>query len=55
VFSPDVAGHFIAPCQQEAVTEQTFSPLFLTAVMEVTERGDLKDILAGGQGDISPP
>jgi hypothetical protein len=41
--SPDAVGPFIAPCQQEAVTEQTSSSLFLTAVRAVTERGDLKD------------
>jgi hypothetical protein len=34
-----------SPCQQEAVTEQTLSSLFLTAVRAVTERGDLKDRL----------
>jgi hypothetical protein len=41
--SPDAAGPFITPCQQEAVTEQTSLSLFLTAVREVSERGDLKD------------
>jgi hypothetical protein len=41
--SPDAADPFIAPCQQEAVTEQTSSSLSLTAVRAVTERGDLKD------------
>jgi hypothetical protein len=41
--SPDAVGVFITPCQQEAVTEQTSSSLFLTAVRVVTERGDLKD------------
>jgi hypothetical protein len=43
--SPEAAGPSIAPCQQEAVTEQTSSSLFLTAVRAVTERGDLKDRL----------
>jgi hypothetical protein len=43
VISPDTAGPFIAPCQQEAVTEQTLSSLSLTAVRVVTERRDLKD------------
>jgi hypothetical protein len=41
----NAADPFITPCQQEAVTEQTSSSLFLTAVRAVTERGDLKNIL----------
>jgi hypothetical protein len=41
--SSDVAGPSIAPCQQEAVTEQTSSSLYPTAVRVITERGDLKD------------
>jgi hypothetical protein len=41
--SPDAAGPFITPCQQEAVTEQTSLSLSLTAVRAITERGDLKD------------
>jgi hypothetical protein len=32
-----------SPRQQEAVTEETSSSLFLTVVGAVTERGDLKD------------
>jgi hypothetical protein len=43
VVSPDAAGLFIAPCQQEAVTEQTSLSLSLIAVRVITERGDLKD------------
>jgi hypothetical protein len=35
-------GPFIAPCQQEAVTEQTSSSLSLTAVRAITDRGNLK-------------
>jgi hypothetical protein len=45
VVSPDAVGPFITPCQQEAVTEQTSSSLFLTAVRAVTDRGDLRDSL----------
>jgi hypothetical protein len=41
--SPDAAGPFIAPGQQEAVTEQTSLSLSLTAVRAVTERRELKD------------
>jgi hypothetical protein len=43
--SPDALDPFIAPCQQEAVTEQTSSSLFLTLVRVVAEMGDLKDRL----------
>jgi hypothetical protein len=43
--SPDAAGPFIGPCQQEVVTEKTSLSLSLTAVRMVTERGDLKDRL----------
>jgi hypothetical protein len=42
-YSSDTVGPFIAPCQQEAVTEQTLSSPSLTAVRAITERGDLKD------------
>jgi hypothetical protein len=41
--SADAVGPFIAPCQQEAVTEQTSSSLSLTAVRAITEKRDLKD------------
>jgi hypothetical protein len=43
VVSPDAVDPFITPCQQEAVTEQTLSSLFLTKIRVVTERGNLKD------------
>jgi hypothetical protein len=38
--SPDAAGPFITPCQQEAVTEQISSSLSLTAVRATIERGE---------------
>jgi hypothetical protein len=43
IVSPEAVGCFIAPCQQEAVTEQTSSSLSLTAVRAITERVDLKE------------
>jgi hypothetical protein len=38
--NPDAAGPFIAPCQQQAVTEQTSLSPSLTAVRATIERGD---------------
>jgi hypothetical protein len=43
--SPDAAGPFINPCQQDQLLNRLHLSLFLTAVRAVTERGDLKDIL----------
>jgi hypothetical protein len=38
--SPDAVGPFVAPFQQETVTEKTLLSLFLTAVRVIIERGD---------------
>jgi hypothetical protein len=58
--SPDAAGPFIAPCQQEAITEQILLSLSLTAVRATIERGDWRmdckrsQKVINGQGDTSP-
>jgi hypothetical protein len=46
-------GPYIAPCQQKAITEQTSSSLFLTAVRVTIERGDWKMDCRGSQKVIS--
>jgi hypothetical protein len=57
-------GPFIAPCQQEVVTEQTSLSQSLTAVKATIEGGGMKDWrmdcgrsqkAISGQGDTSPP
>jgi hypothetical protein len=55
VVSPDAAGPFISPCQQEAVTEQTSSSLSLTAIRATIEKTDCRKSqkVIIGQGDTS--
>jgi hypothetical protein len=57
--SPDAVGPFIAPCQHEAVTEQTLLFLSLTVVRATTEKEDRRtdcrrsQKMISGQGDTS--
>jgi hypothetical protein len=48
VVSLYAVGLFIAPCQQEAVTEETSLSLSLTSVRAIIERGGLEGWTAGG-------
>jgi hypothetical protein len=52
--SPEAAGPSIAPCQQEAVTEQTSSSLSLAAVRAIPETdGGLEGQTTGGRSVLA--